>query len=170
MAETNPQDRLQPFLLDRLADDEPKVSSERAERRAMTAKRYRESVMRDLAWLLNAKSQTPASSVHSFEEARKSVLNFGMPDLTGLTASSVTPIDIERLVRAAILQFEPRIVRHTLMVKAVESGLGDVQMSLANGNVIGLEIKGDIRLLPLPEPIFVRTKVDLETGHVELTS
>ena len=38
------------------------------------------------------------------------------------------------------------------------------------GHTISLEIRGDIKLLPVPEPIYVKTNVDLETGHCELAT
>ena len=163
MAETSPQDRLQPFLLDRLTDEEPKVAHERPERRAVSSRRYRDSVLRDLTWLLNSKSHAPSDGFEDFPLAAKSVLNYGMPELAGVTSSSVSAGDIERMVRSAVLQYEPRIVRHSLVVKVIEAAT-----AVGTGNVVSLEIKGDIKLLPLPEPIFVKTKVDLETGHCEL--
>jgi len=44
MADPNPQDRLQPFLLDRLIDEEPQSKVEAADRRSMTGRRFRQSV------------------------------------------------------------------------------------------------------------------------------
>jgi type VI secretion system protein ImpF len=161
MAEPGPQDRLHPFLLDRLTDEEPKQKEERLERRGQSTRRYRESVLRDMGWLLNAKSHSKADEINEYPEVAKSVLNFGMPDLAGITISSITPEEIERRVRNAILQYEPRIMRSSLHVSVVQS-------QADGGNVISLEIKGDIKLLPVPEPLYVRTKVDLETGHCEL--
>ena len=166
MAETSPQDRLQPFLLDRLTDEEPHLAQERPDRRSFSTKRYRESVLRDLTWLLNSKAHaSDKDDLESFSEVANSVVNYGMRDLAGLTVGSATRLDIERLVRNAILQFEPRIVRHSLVVKMVDTATPG-----GAGNVLSLEIKGDIKLLPLPEPIFVKTNVDLETGHCELKS
>ena len=49
-----PQDRLQPALLDRLTDDEPGSREEPVEARVLSKRRLRQSVLRDLAWLLNA--------------------------------------------------------------------------------------------------------------------
>jgi type VI secretion system protein ImpF len=159
----NPQDRLQPFLLDRLLDDEPDVKQERPERRAMTSRRFRQSVLRDLSWLLNAKAHPKEDGLAEFPEVARSVLNFGLPEVAGGMESAATPSDLERIVRNAIVTYEPRIVRSTLSVRAMEENQRPVP-----GHSIILEIKGDIRVEPLSEAIYVKTNVDLETGHCEM--
>ncbi|MEJ2426173.1 MAG: type VI secretion system baseplate subunit TssE, partial [Candidatus Thiodiazotropha sp.] len=44
---------LHPSLLDRLTDDEPEKSKESQDKRVMSMRRVRQSVLRDLSWLLN---------------------------------------------------------------------------------------------------------------------
>lgn len=53
MAELTPPERLQPSLLDHLTDDEPAASQETRSPRVLSIQRLRESVLRDLGWLLN---------------------------------------------------------------------------------------------------------------------
>ncbi len=48
MAELTPQERLQPSLLDRLTDDRPQETRESRERRVLSMRQLRASVMRDL--------------------------------------------------------------------------------------------------------------------------
>ena len=45
---------------------------------------------------------------------RRSVVNFGLPALSGQTASSLDVTDLTRAIREAILDFEPRILPATL--------------------------------------------------------
>ena len=47
-------EKLQPCLLDRLTDDDPKNSLESRDRRVISLQRYRQGVLRDLQWLFNA--------------------------------------------------------------------------------------------------------------------
>ena len=164
MAE-NAQDRLQPFLLDRLLDDEPDAKTDSATSRAMTGRKFRQSVLRDLAWLLNAHAHPRNDGIGDFELVAKSVLNYGIPEVTGVTESHTTCPELERMVRSAILAFEPRINPATLSVSAKPKGDGS-----SPGNNVVLEIKGDIRVHPLSEPIYVKTNVDLDTGHCEMQS
>ena len=51
-------ERIQPCLLDRLTDENPEAVKESRNERVISVKRYREGVLRDLIWLLNAKAHT----------------------------------------------------------------------------------------------------------------
>ncbi len=68
--------------------------------------------------------------------------------------------EIERAVRQSILDFEPRILRNTLKVKAF---IADDQM---NRNALTFAIEGELWAHPLPLHMFLKTEVDLETGGV----
>ena len=98
----------------------------------------------------------------AFPNARRSVINFGLPALSGKTASSLEVPDLERAIRQAILDFEPRILPETLQVRALETERCD------HHNVIGVEISGQLWAQPLPLELLVRTEIDLETGKVEI--
>ena len=157
-----PQEQLQPALLDRLTDEEPDQKLEPRQMRVMSKKRMREAVLRDLAWLFNTTRLDPHMDPGKFPYARKSVINFGLPALAGQTSSSLEVTDLERAVRQAILDFEPRILPATLRVRALEVG------NFENHNVIGVEISGQLWSQPIPIDLLVRTEIDLETGQVEV--
>lgn len=158
-----PQERLQPALLDRLTDEEPEKTLEPREQRVMSRTRLRQAVLRDLAWLFNATRLERGTSLAHVPYARRSVINFGLPALSGLTASTLEITDLERAIRQAILEFEPRILADTLQVRAlVETA------SLDHHNVIGIQIQGHLWAQPVPLDLLVRTEIDLETGRVEI--
>jgi len=158
-----PQDRLQPALLDRLTDDEPDKKQEPREARVLSKSRMRQSVLRDLAWLFNATRLEAVTDLAKAPHVRRSVVNFGLPALSGRTASSLDVGDLARAVREAILTFEPRIVPRTLQIRTVlEAG------SLDHHNVIGVEIHGELWAQPVPLEFLVRTEFDLETGKVQI--
>jgi len=157
-----PQEQLQPALLDRLTDEEPDQKLEPRQMRVMSKKRMREAVLRVLAWLFNTTRLDADMDPGKFPYARKSVINFGLPPLAGQTSSSLEVTDLERAVRQAILDFEPRILPATLRVRALEVG------NFENHNVIGVEISGQLWSQPIPIDLLVRTEIDLETGQVEV--
>jgi type VI secretion system protein ImpF len=158
-----PQERLQPALLDRLTDDEPDKKMEPRARRVLSKGRMRQAVLRDLAWLFNATRLETSSSLTHLPYARRSVINFGLPALSGLTASTLEVPDLERAIRQTILDFEPRILPDTLHVRAV------VDISdLDHHNVIGVEIEGQLWAQPVPLELLLRTEIDLETGKVQI--
>lgn len=163
MAELTPQERLQPALLDRLTDEEPDKKVERREHRVMSKSRLRQAVLRDLAWLFNTTRLESGTDLSRAPYARQSVINYGLPALSGRAASSLDVTDLERAIRRAIVDFEPRILPGTLRVRAL------LQASpLDHHNVIGVEIQGQLWAQPVPLELLVRTEIDLETGTVEI--
>ena len=158
-----PQDRLQPALLDRLTDDEPDKKQEPREARVLSKARMRQSVLRDLAWLFNATRLESDQDLAQAPFVRRSVLNFGLPALSGGTASSLDLTDLGRAVREAILTFEPRILPATLQIRTLLDAGG-----LDHHNVIGVEIHGELWAQPVPLEFLVRTEFDLETGKVQV--
>src|SRR5277367_2459653 len=96
MAEINPRDRLQPFLFDRLIDDQPGQQKESRDKNMLSPTQLRASIMRDIAWLFNTPGPVDRDGIDDFPEAAMSVLNYGVPDLTGITASSVKAGELER--------------------------------------------------------------------------
>jgi type VI secretion system protein ImpF len=159
-----PQERLQPALLDRLTDDDRGHEQETREQRVMSKSRLRQAVLRDLAWLFNATKLERGGDMASAPYARRSVINFGLPAHSGQTASTLDIQDVERDLKQAILDFEPRILPETLEVKAL------VELSeLDHHNVIGIEIKGQLWAQPVPLELLIRTEFDLETGKVQIS-
>ncbi|MBP0943513.1 type VI secretion system baseplate subunit TssE [Pseudomonas alliivorans] len=155
------RERLQPSLLDRLTDDEPGNPQESPDKRVLSLNQLKASVLRDLAWLLNTTSLLDAdATLHT--PAGTSVINYGLPALAGNSASSVDVSLLESLIHRAIVTFEPRILPHTLHVKA---HVGRDEM---NHNAMSFEIQGDLWAQPVPLPLLLRTELDLESGHVRV--
>ena len=163
MAELTPGEKLQPCLLERLTDDEPKNPAESRTSRVVSLSRYRESVLRDLRWLLNANRPRLEDGVADYPEVATSVLNYGTPDVCGLTLSEMNVTELERAVEQAIKTFEPRINRNTVRVKAVREG------EEGKPTTVSFEVRGELWAQPIPEKLFIRTQLDLETGRCELS-
>jgi len=158
-----PQDRLQPALLDRLTDEEPTKTQEPVTARVLSKRQLRQSVLRDLAWLLNSTRLEAVTDLSTAPYVRQSVVNFGLPALSGRVTSTLDLTDLTRGIREAILNFEPRILPRSLRVTSLlEPG------ALDHHNVIGIEIRGELWAQPMPLEFLIRTEVDLETGKVQV--
>ena len=158
-----PQERLQPALLDRLTDDEPDKTQELREHRVMSKARLRQAVLRDLAWLFNATRLERGNDMAHVPDARRSVINFGLPAHSGQTASTLDIHELENNLKQAILDYEPRILAETLEVQAI------VELaSLDHHNVLGIKIQGQLWAQPVPLELLIRTEIDLETGKVQI--
>lgn len=162
MAELTQQERLQPSLLDRLTDDEPRVEQESRDKRVLSMRRLRESVLRDLAWLLNASRMDALQNLDNYPFVAHSVVNYGMPDVTGLTASGMDLGAIERAMRDAIWDFEPRILRNTVKVSA------RTNPEEMTHNALTFDIEGELWAQPVPLRIYLKTELDLEVGAIRV--
>jgi type VI secretion system protein ImpF len=162
MADLAPRERLQPSLLDRLTDDEPGTKVETREHRVLSLRMLREGVLRDLAWLFNTSSLLSAGEAPKLPHVANSVINYGLPGLSGNSISNLNVERLERAIRQAIWDFEPRLIRATVNVRAL-SGTD------ADHNKLTFEIEADMWAQPYPERLFLRTELDLECGAVTLT-
>ena len=163
MADLTLQERLQPSLLDRLADDEPEKSQESRERRVLSMQKLRESVLRDLAWLMNAVNLASDIDLDDFPQTAHSVLNFGLPDLAGKVSAALDIHVFERILQQTIWDFEPRILRNSLSVRLVRD---DNRM---DNTTLAFEIEGELWGPPLPLRVFLKTEIDLDIGEVRVS-
>jgi type VI secretion system protein ImpF len=156
MPEFTPFEKLQPCLLDRLTDDDPQNTQESRSQRVISVSRYKRGVLRDLEWLLNASAHLPGEGgtrwrLEDFPDAHRSVINFGTRQLSGLFAPDMH--ELERHLTESLQLFEPRIISQTVSVHAS-----------MERNVIDIEIRGELWANPVPEQLFLKTNIDLETG------
>jgi type VI secretion system protein ImpF len=157
MGELTATERLQPCLLDRLTDEEPGKLEESRNQRVVSLQRYRRGVLRDLEWLFNSDGYLRVEGLEPFRlkdypEAYRSVINFGIRQLCGVT--SPNPAHLQEELADSLQVFEPRISPRSLTVRV------NVERNLVN-----FDIEGDLWANPLPEHLHVKTMVDLETGH-----
>ena len=160
MAELTSQERLQPSLLDRLTDTEPDASNESRDHRVLSMQRLREAVLRDLASLLNTGHLATIEDLENYPEVRDSVLNFGMPDMTGMSIAGTDTAGLEKAVRDAIIKFEPRIAAKSVRVTVVKD-----EASMGRNSMV-FNITGQLWAEPTPITLYLKTEVDLETGDV----
>ncbi|HEX4683844.1 MAG TPA: type VI secretion system baseplate subunit TssE [Gemmatimonadaceae bacterium] len=122
MARTELERSVQPSLIDRLTDDEPRVVADAPITREESARRFRQSVQRDVEWLLNTR-RTMYPAPDWALEVRRSVYDYGLPDATGLPVG--TPAGSARLLAAlrdTLERFEPRLAQ--LDVRLVDADRG----------------------------------------------
>ncbi len=163
MAELVPKERLQPSLLDRLTDDEPDRAVESRDKRVLSPYKLRESVRRDLSWLFNTTNLASVVDLDKHPQVESSTVNFGLPDLTGRTAGSIHIPTLEKLLRRAIWEFEPRLLKDTVRVKLLRD------TNNYSPNALVFTIEAELWAQPIPLRLFLRTDVDLETGEIAVT-
>lgn len=160
MAEIFAIERLQPSLLDRLTDNDPGAKAESREQRVISNRQLRQSVLRDLSWLLNTTAFEAMEDLSATPYVAHSVINYGIPALSGTHFSSVDAAKLMQKIKQAIVDFEPRILARSINVEII---LADTEMSHKS---LSFKIEGDLWAQPLPVHLYIRSDLDLETGEV----
>jgi type VI secretion system protein ImpF len=142
--------------LDRLMDDDPDTNVEAGLTHSQSVRLLKESVRRDLEWLLNTR-RVAVPPAEALKEVNRSVYIYGLPDF-----SSFRLKDQEKLVRlltAAIKLFEPRLGNvRVFPPEAAEAGYRTLRM----------RIEGTLLMDPAPEHVSFDTVLELTSGEYEV--
>lgn len=143
--------RVTPSLLDRLIDYEPNSSQEAPRSRSNSLRELKQSVQRDLEWLLNTRAFF-GNIDERLEEVRKSVAVYGLPDFTGVSAKShLEQTRMTKAIETAIKNFEPRF----LDLRVTLEPLSTTDKSLR------FRIEANLNMEPTPEPVVFDTVLQL---------
>lgn len=145
-------------MLDRLTDLHPDKKRESSSQQVLNQKQFKDAVIRDLGWLLNSVSMDSVFDLSAYPEVKHSVLNYGLPDISGRTSSSIDSSDLEKRLLSTICEFEPRFIRNSLKIK-VHSNPDEM-----SHNSLVFEIEGVIFGQPMPFHVVLRSELDLECG------
>lgn len=161
---TRANTQLLPTLFDRLRDEHPARKSELPSEYAVNAAQLRDIIQRDLTYLLNTTSAEDLIDRERYPDAAASSINFGVRALAGNYLSERRWVDIERLIRRAITDYEPRLLADTLTVlPLMKEGSSDEY------NLLLFEIRAMVDLKPYPLELTVQSSVDLETNRMSVT-
>ena len=159
MAKVDNEANVTQSILDRLIDLEQREPTDPQFSRAMSIRNYKAGVRRDLQWLLNTK-RTPEPAGPDMFHLRRSLFNYGIPDFSVLSSTSLK--DRNRLLsemEEAIQFFEPR--------------LKNVKVSLVNSDglttkILRFQIEATLMMDPVPEQISFDTVLDVVSGDYEV--
>lgn len=147
--------RMTESILDRLAAREGDLPREAQVGAARGVARMKESVKRDLEWLLNCKQALPLADLPAeSSELARSLLTYGLPDFT--TATLNNPRDQSRIRQAvedAIRIFEPRLADVRVHIEPPR----DTDRSLR------FRIEARLRADPAPVPVTFDSVLQLGT-------
>jgi type VI secretion system protein ImpF len=145
-------------VLDRLIDYEPGLSREAPASWHKSLRELKQSVKRDLEWLLNTRQEInhPAPEMR---ELQNSLVTYGLKEFS--TANVKSPTDQNRLrqaIESAVVRFEPRLdhVRVTLLPPR------DTE------RVLCFRIDARLKVQPAPEPITFDTILQLATSQYQV--
>lgn len=158
MARTDNEIRVTPSVLDRLLDFEPQVSEEAPKSRSKSLRELKQSVKRDLEWLLNARIYASEFD-ENLEEIKKSVLTCGLPDFTGISARNMEDLEgLSGAIEKAIRNFEPRFLNVEIELEPIDNA----------NSILNFKIEAFLDIEPTPEPIVFDTILQLGSGDFEI--
>jgi len=155
----------QKALLERVVMLEQQRRFESREQRVMSLERLKQSVLRDLSWLLNTEYLEAVHPLDGYPEVKASVLNYGIPSIVGLTITDLNDSmrgGLAKTLRDAIIRFEPRLDPDSVVVHT------HADKEQMDGRTLTFEIEADLSAEPAPLRLLLASVVDLESGHATL--
>jgi type VI secretion system protein ImpF len=161
MARTRSDRAVTLSVFDRLIDYEALNPTEAPLSHRHSVRQLRESVRRDLEWLLNTRLVAIPPD-ERLRELNRSAYVYGLPDFTAYSLSN--PKDQNKLIRqlqTAIKNFEPRLARVRV------APLDD---STLRTRTLRFRIEALLLMDPAPEHISFDTVLELSSGQYEVVS
>ena len=160
MARPDADQKLVPSVLDRLIDGRPRESREGLDALPRALSQVKDSVKRDLEWLLNSR-QVVADLPDDLRQIERSLLTYGLPDFTAAGLSSIGEQDrLRRAVEEAIRRFEPRLGHVSVAVETTREA----------DRAIRFRIDAMLNVEPAPEPITFDSVLQLTTKTFVVTN
>ena len=148
-------------LLDRLSNrstvDVAQITVSRGE---LQTHSLRESILRNLGWLLNTTRLDSSHDLSQWPEIRRSVLNFGVPEFSGRILTGIETAKMERELTEAIRIFEPRLRSASVTVKVTANG------ERCDPRAIEILVSGECLEHNHLMALQIRARIDLENGRL----
>lgn len=132
-----------------------------AARVAITEPMLRREVARDLDALMNTIAMESTQNLQSFDYVRRSVLNFGFPDIAHRTIDELSLDDVKFEISTVLASYEPRLVRDTIQVTR------DTSLDAADLKVRFI-VRADLSCVPLNVPIEFVADVEVDSGKITI--
>jgi type VI secretion system protein ImpF len=161
MAKNEIERTVQPSLLDRLTDADPRSSADQTITLSESVRRFKASIQRDLEWLLNTRRIPEPMPEDWFEQLPRSVYYYGIPDITSLSRDTrESRMIVLRDVEDAIAIFEPRLTDVHIDVVEVEGEQFRRELRF--------HIEATLRMDPTPEQVVFDTVLNFASGEYDV--
>lgn len=137
----------------------------RKQRPAITEKILREEVSLDLDRLMNTIAlESSLPELAEFAEARRSIINFGLPDFVHRTMDELASNDggFEREIVSALETYEPRLVPGTIRTRRIVT-------DDAVDQKVRFHVFADLTCRPVNVQIQFTADIEVDTGKVQVS-
>jgi type VI secretion system protein ImpF len=130
-------------------------------RTPISERELRRLVDSDLVALLNTTNLDSAEDLSPAPEVRRSILNFGFPDLARRTIDEGGVFDIAREIETALADFEPRLVRNSIKARR-DTSVEPEQLR------VRFLVNAELRIEPVNLPVEFIAEVEVESGRIKV--
>jgi len=130
-------------------------------RAPITEAGLRREVASDMLHLFNTTNLGAAEDLETFPEVRRSILNFGFPDLAWRSIDENRLVEIGREIEIALTQFEPRLAQGSIKARR------DATTSASELKLRFL-VSAELRAQPVSVPIEFVAEVEVDSGKIKI--
>jgi type VI secretion system protein ImpF len=132
-----------------------------AGRLPITEGSLRRDVAQDLEALMNTIALESSEDLNDFGYVRKSVLNFGLPDIAHRTIDEASVGDIKDEIEVALKHFEPRLTPDSIHA-ARDVAVDKIELK------VRFVVQAELRCEPVNVPVEFVADVDVDGNAVEI--
>jgi type VI secretion system protein ImpF len=145
--------------------DGERILSERGSvrRRGANEIQLKRNLEIDLINLMNTVDLASCLDLDGHTNVRKSILNYGMSDLTHLTSDVVRSAEVVRSMKDTLLRHEPRLIAESLNV-TLRPEFNDVEQKIA------FDVSAEMACRPVDIPLEFIAEIDVGSGKVKLSN
>jgi type VI secretion system protein ImpF len=135
--------------------------SRTAQRQAINEASLRREVLHDLETLLNCVALESSVDLSDFPKVRKSILNYGFPDIARRTIDELEAEGLETEIEKILKTYEPRLNPQSLRV-ARDRNFDSSELK------VRYLVRADLICKPLNVPMEYVAEVEVTTGKIQL--
>jgi type VI secretion system protein ImpF len=138
------------------------ASRRTSQRTAITEPVLRREVARDLEALMNTIALESSLDLDGRDHVRRSILNFGFPDIAHRTIDEHSVNDIKDDIRKTLANFEPRLLPSTVRVSR-DFGVDQAELK------IRFTVHAELLCDPVNVPVEFIAEVELDSGKIQVS-
>ena len=133
-----------------------------AGRSPITELQLRKEVARDLESLMNTVALESAEDIHDFPHVRKSILNFGFPDIVHRTIDQVSIDDVKEEIQTALANYDPRLERGSVQIER-DSSIKSHELK------IRFVVRAELHCEPVNVPVEFVADLELDSCSIQIS-
>jgi type VI secretion system protein ImpF len=121
----------------------------------------RREVTRDLEALMNTIALESAQDLSEFGEVRKSILNFGIPDIAHRSIDEASVDDIEDEIKTVLMSYEPRLARDSIVARR-DATIGPDELK------VRFIVRADLCCEPVKVPVEFIADLEVDSNNIQI--